>query len=72
MNFIEQNGPVFLIQEFALGGNKLPAIGRVDVTGTIRTAQAYIMFEMESAIERELISWVQDVSDSDRQKIYTV
>jgi hypothetical protein len=72
VNFMEENGTICEIQKFELDGNKPPVIGRVDAAGTVKTVQAYITFETEVAKGRGLISWVQDVDDGDRWKIFTV
>jgi hypothetical protein len=72
VNFIEENGQRCAIQKFALEENKEPILGNINPAGTVPSIQAFITCETEIAKGRGLVTWVQDVEDGDRWKIFTI
>lgn len=72
VNYIEASGEKCNILKFALEGNKGPVLGKLDIAGTIASIQVYVIFETQIATGRGLITWIQDVDDGDRWKIFTI
>jgi hypothetical protein len=73
LDYVKENAPKIDIGKSALDERKKAVLGSVDpVNKTVKDIEAFITFETEHTTGRVSITWVQDMDDGNKWKIFTM